>query len=167
MWDWALLNENKALWLRAPGEVDEEDYEKFYKALAKVRRHAFLARAWRPSCHRCRMHMPAVSSTARCQSSICLYCIKAPSMHYKTCWHRARQLAGSACISHKCTLRTVHSKLAVFETPATGAGHAGMTCKRKLPSPCCPGHPRAGGSPSASKVFPVKFLIELFWVFKG
>ena len=40
VWDWALLNENKALWLRAPGEVDEEDYEKFYKALAKVRRHS-------------------------------------------------------------------------------------------------------------------------------
>ena len=36
LWDWSLLNENKALWLRAPGEVDEEDYEKFYKALAKV-----------------------------------------------------------------------------------------------------------------------------------
>ena len=37
VWDWDLLNENKALWLRAPGEVDEEDYANFYKALAKVR----------------------------------------------------------------------------------------------------------------------------------
>ena len=37
VWDWELLNENKALWLRTPGEVDEEDYANFYQALAKVR----------------------------------------------------------------------------------------------------------------------------------
>jgi hypothetical protein len=36
VWDWELLNENKALWLRGAGEVDEEEYANFYKALAKV-----------------------------------------------------------------------------------------------------------------------------------
>ena len=56
VWDWALLNENKALWLRAPGEVDEEDYEKFYKALAKVRRPFVWLVAYLPSNHCCCMH---------------------------------------------------------------------------------------------------------------
>ena len=36
MWDWDLLNENKALWLRSPSDVTEEEYLNFYKALAKV-----------------------------------------------------------------------------------------------------------------------------------
>ena len=37
VWDWELLNDNKALWLRSPGDVSEEEYVKFYQALAKAR----------------------------------------------------------------------------------------------------------------------------------
>ena len=33
--EWELLNDNKALWLRPAGEVDDEEYTKFYKALSK------------------------------------------------------------------------------------------------------------------------------------
>jgi heat shock protein beta len=36
VWDWDLLNDNKALWLRSPSDVSEEEYTNFYKALAKV-----------------------------------------------------------------------------------------------------------------------------------
>lgn len=36
MTEWELLNDAKALWLRSPGEVEEEEYTKFYKALSKV-----------------------------------------------------------------------------------------------------------------------------------
>ena len=36
VWDWGLLNENKALWLRSPADVSDEEYLNFYKALAKV-----------------------------------------------------------------------------------------------------------------------------------
>ena len=36
VWDWDLLNDNKALWLRSPSDVTEEEYLNFYKALAKV-----------------------------------------------------------------------------------------------------------------------------------
>ncbi len=36
VWDWDLLNDNKALWLRSPSDVSEEEYLNFYKALAKV-----------------------------------------------------------------------------------------------------------------------------------
>ena len=36
VWDWDLLNENKALWLRSPSDVTDEEYLNFYKALAKV-----------------------------------------------------------------------------------------------------------------------------------
>ena len=36
VWDWDLLNENKALWLRSPSDVSEDEYLNFYKALAKV-----------------------------------------------------------------------------------------------------------------------------------
>ena len=35
VWDWELLNDSKAIWLRAANDVDAEEYEKFYKALAK------------------------------------------------------------------------------------------------------------------------------------
>ena len=35
--EWELLNDNKALWLRNPSEVAEEEHTKFYKALAKVK----------------------------------------------------------------------------------------------------------------------------------
>ncbi|MEW5297802.1 MAG: hypothetical protein WDW36_000986 [Sanguina aurantia] len=33
--DWELLNDNKAIWLRKPSEVTEEEYTKFYKAVSK------------------------------------------------------------------------------------------------------------------------------------
>jgi heat shock protein 90kDa beta len=33
--DWALLNDAKALWLRTPGNVSDEEYDKFYKVLVK------------------------------------------------------------------------------------------------------------------------------------
>jgi hypothetical protein len=36
VWDWDLLNDNKALWLRSPSDVTDEEYLNFYKALAKV-----------------------------------------------------------------------------------------------------------------------------------
>ncbi|CAL8462785.1 g2318 [Coccomyxa elongata] len=35
VWDWDLLNDNKALWLRSPSDVSHEEYANFYKALAK------------------------------------------------------------------------------------------------------------------------------------
>lgn len=36
VWDWDLLNDNKALWLRSPSDVGDDEYANFYKALAKV-----------------------------------------------------------------------------------------------------------------------------------
>lgn len=36
--EWDLLNDNKAIWLRKPSEVTEEEYQKFYKAVSKVGR---------------------------------------------------------------------------------------------------------------------------------
>jgi len=35
-WDWELLNDAKAVWLRNPKDVTEEEYSKFYHSLAKV-----------------------------------------------------------------------------------------------------------------------------------
>lgn len=35
--EWELLNGNKALWLRNPQDVEEEEYQQFYQALSKVR----------------------------------------------------------------------------------------------------------------------------------
>lgn len=35
VWDWELINDNKAIWLRDKDELTEEDYHNFYKALAK------------------------------------------------------------------------------------------------------------------------------------
>ena len=37
VYDWELLNDSSAIWLRNPGEVEDEEYHKFYKSLAKVR----------------------------------------------------------------------------------------------------------------------------------
>jgi len=35
VWDWELINDNKAIWLREKDDLTEEDYHNFYKALAK------------------------------------------------------------------------------------------------------------------------------------
>lgn len=35
VWDWELLNDSSAIWLRNPGDVEDEEYEKFYKSIAK------------------------------------------------------------------------------------------------------------------------------------
>lgn len=35
--EWELLNDVKAVWLRSPKEVTEEEYTKFYHSLAKVK----------------------------------------------------------------------------------------------------------------------------------
>lgn len=35
--EWELLNDVKAIWLRNPKEVTEEEYTKFYHSLAKVK----------------------------------------------------------------------------------------------------------------------------------
>ena len=35
--EWELLNDVKAIWLRSPKEVTDEEYTKFYHSLAKVK----------------------------------------------------------------------------------------------------------------------------------
>uniref|UniRef100_A0A061S629 Heat shock protein 90kDa beta n=1 Tax=Tetraselmis sp. GSL018 TaxID=582737 RepID=A0A061S629_9CHLO len=35
VYDWELLNDSSAVWLRSPNEVEDADYEKFYKSIAK------------------------------------------------------------------------------------------------------------------------------------
>ena len=35
VYEWELLNDSSAIWLRNPGDVEDEDYLKFYKSLAK------------------------------------------------------------------------------------------------------------------------------------
>lgn len=35
VWEWILVNEAKAIWLRNKEEIEEEEYNKFYKALTK------------------------------------------------------------------------------------------------------------------------------------
>lgn len=37
-YEWELLNDVKAIWLRSPKDVTDEEYVKFYKSLAKVSR---------------------------------------------------------------------------------------------------------------------------------
>lgn len=37
--EWELLNDVKAIWLRNPKEVTEEEYAKFYHSLVKVHFH--------------------------------------------------------------------------------------------------------------------------------
>jgi heat shock protein beta len=34
-WKWTLLNEQKAIWTRDPADVEEDEYNKFYQAIAK------------------------------------------------------------------------------------------------------------------------------------
>lgn len=35
VWDWELLNEVKAIWMRDKSEIEEREYNEFYKALSK------------------------------------------------------------------------------------------------------------------------------------
>lgn len=35
VWDWELMNDTKPLWQRRPGEVEDKEYEDFYKSFAK------------------------------------------------------------------------------------------------------------------------------------
>lgn len=35
VYEWELLNDSSAIWLRTPSEVEDEEYEKFYKSIAK------------------------------------------------------------------------------------------------------------------------------------
>ena len=35
VWDWVLVNDNKAIWLRNKDQIDEQEYDKFYKALTR------------------------------------------------------------------------------------------------------------------------------------
>ena len=39
--EWELRNDVKAIWLRSPKEVTDEEYTKFYHSLAKVIFHKF------------------------------------------------------------------------------------------------------------------------------
>ena len=35
VWEWILVNDAKAIWLRSKEEIEEEEYNKFYKSLTK------------------------------------------------------------------------------------------------------------------------------------
>ena len=35
VWEWELINEAKAIWLRNKEEITDEEYGKFYKSLTK------------------------------------------------------------------------------------------------------------------------------------
>jgi heat shock protein beta len=35
-YEWILINENKPIWLRSPNDVEEEDYNKFFKSMARA-----------------------------------------------------------------------------------------------------------------------------------
>jgi heat shock protein beta len=35
VWEWILVNDSKAIWLRDKSEIQEEEYNKFYKSLTK------------------------------------------------------------------------------------------------------------------------------------
>jgi len=35
VWEWTLINDNKAIWLRNKDDIEEDEYHKFYKALTK------------------------------------------------------------------------------------------------------------------------------------
>lgn len=35
-WDWQLLNDVKAIWLRSPKEISDDDYANFFHSIAKV-----------------------------------------------------------------------------------------------------------------------------------
>lgn len=44
-YEWELLNDMKAIWLRNPKEVTDEEYTKFYHSLAEVNIHTFPSNA--------------------------------------------------------------------------------------------------------------------------
>ena len=48
VWEWELLNDNKAIWLRPSSDVTDEEYGNFYRAIAKVR--CRMAGAWSRPC---------------------------------------------------------------------------------------------------------------------
>lgn len=50
-YEWELLNDVKAIWLRNPKEVTEEEYTKFYHSLAKVAL---------PICHACSLYIKGI-----------------------------------------------------------------------------------------------------------
>lgn len=35
VWDWELMNDNKPIWTRKPSEVNDDEYNQFYKSLTK------------------------------------------------------------------------------------------------------------------------------------
>eukprot|EP00803_Ostreobium_quekettii_P005394 evm.model.scf_1379.4 EVM.evm.TU.scf_1379.4 scf_1379:28935-34995(-) len=37
VWDWELQNESKAIWLRSPSDISDDEYKKFYDAIGKGR----------------------------------------------------------------------------------------------------------------------------------
>merc|ERR1711936_677980 len=34
-WDWELINDHKPIWTRKPAEVEDEEYQEFYKSITK------------------------------------------------------------------------------------------------------------------------------------
>lgn len=84
VWDWDLLNDNKALWLRSPSDVSEDEYLKFYKALAKVG----ALHATRAIFHTCRILIPI--------ASLCL-CASWTSLHGLPLFGRRTTCLQSGC----------------------------------------------------------------------
>ena len=69
-WGWELLNDNKAIWLRSAGDVEEEEYVKFYQALSKVCLCAFRL----VNCLTVRVFVPVCICLSLCLS-VCLVCM--------------------------------------------------------------------------------------------